>query len=289
MKHGICPVAGVFFLALAAFSSSADAASVTGDPAADGWLYQGNSLADGTYIRGTGGWSFDVYSNAFILSPLHPLVGGNWQSGDQIVGLGAKMTGQYIYWPNLVAKFGSSSATFSPSTVPAPNGNGNGSFSSGMGGLGGVQVDYNYEFTGTVLRSDQSLLSGQFIKPDNVLYNDGSPLFSVVSRNEDFARVVALFSRVGGSDILDSFEVILNLSYLGDSARQGIAGPSGMPVLNGKADLAVQRFANEYTDAYLLISPAPVLSMSQAPVPVPAACWLFASALAGLRLARRAR
>jgi hypothetical protein len=92
------------------------------------------------------------------------------------------MTGQYIYWPNLVAKSGSSSAKFSPSTVPAPNGNGNGSFSSGMGGLGGVQVDYNHEFTGTVLRSDQALLSGQLIKPDKVLYNDGSPLIQQPAR-----------------------------------------------------------------------------------------------------------
>lgn len=280
MKQGVCRAVGVLLLAFAAFSSSAGAASVTGDPAADGWLYQGNSLAAGTYIRGTGGWSFDVYSNAFILSPLDSLVGGNWQSGDQIVGLGAKTTGQYIYSPNLVAKFGSSTATFSPSTVPAPNGDGNGSFSSGMAGLGGVQVDYNYEFSGTVLRSDQAPLSGQLIKPDNVLYDDGSPLFSLVSRNQDFARVVALFNRVDGADILESFEIILNLSYLGDSTRLGIAGPGGIPALNGKSDLAVQRFANEYTDAYLLTSPAPV--------PVPPALWLFASALAGLRLARRA-
>jgi hypothetical protein len=79
MKQGICSAAGVFRFALVAFSSSAGAASVSGDPAADGWLYQDNSLADGTYIQGTGGWSSDVYSNAFILSPIHPLVGENWQ------------------------------------------------------------------------------------------------------------------------------------------------------------------------------------------------------------------
>jgi hypothetical protein len=281
MRDGIQRTRDIALVALGLLSASALAAPVTGSPAADGWLVQGNSLQDGTYIRGTGGWSFDLYSNASTLGASDALVGGNWQIGDLVVGLGGEMTGQYIYWPNIVAKFGSSSATFSPSTVASPNGNGNGSFSSGMAGLGGVQVDYNYEFDGTVLRADQALLSGQLIKPDNVLYNDGTPLFSIVSRDQDFARVIALFDMSGGSDILQSFEVILNLSYLSDPARQGIVGSSGMPIVNGKADMAVQRFANEYTDAYGLLSPSAV--------PVPASFWLLVSALASFHLVQRSR
>lgn len=254
---------------LAALSGTAQALPLTGNPIADGWSWQGNSLDLGTYIRSTsdkyaeGNFLFGVYNNVFSLSSSDAAtVNGGWQAGDQIIGLGAVMTGQYIYSPSLVAKFGSSTATFSASSTTTPPGDGNGSFSSGMAGVGGVQVDINYEFdsgpgtgTGTTVRPG---LAGVLLAPDHVLYNGSHPGNSLCdllfftnpcSIGSDFARVIADFATNGsGQDILNSFEIALNLSYLER------AGYAPLPAVNGKSDMAVQRFAGAYVDA--LVSPA---------------------------------
>ena len=69
--------------------------------------------------------------------------------------------------------------------------------------------------------------------------------------NQDFARVIAIFSQDGsGKDILDSFEIVLDLSYL---EREGY---DPVPQASSKSDMALQTFADAYTDA--LVSPAPV-------------------------------
>lgn len=258
MRYWPCLRAGLLVLGIGTQSGMAHALPITGNPVADGWSFQGNSLDPGTYIRGTAGWSYGVYNDVFTLGAGD--AGGNWLAGDQIIGLGGKTTGQYIYWPNLVAKFGSSTASFSASSAPSPNGNGNGSFSSGMAGLGGVQVDFNYEFDGP----NQSLrpgLAGTILTPDNVLYNgphqfpnpivnafcDANFFLNQCGIAPDFSRLISLFSQNGsGQDILDSFEVVLDLSYL-----DRVYGP--VPQANGLSDMAVQSFANAFTDA--LVSP----------------------------------
>lgn len=115
----------------------------TGNPALDNWVLQGNSLTLGTYIRGAGNLNFNVYSSAFYLDASSPLVGGQWQMGDLVLGLGGVPQGasNNFYKPRMVAKFGAEGALFSPSTTLTPPGNGLGSFGSGVAGSGGVQED----------------------------------------------------------------------------------------------------------------------------------------------------
>lgn len=259
MKFDIYLRAGLLALGIGTLSGMANALPITGNPVADGWSWQGNSLAPGTYIRGTGGWSFGVYNQVFTLD----VTDGNWQTGDQIIGLGGVTSGQYIFWPNVVAKFGSSTASFSASSLLSPNGDGNGSFSSGMAGLGGVQVDFHFKFDDGVgiqpgTHSTTTVrpgLANTVLLPDHVLYTSaigsflGFPFAVTPDINPDFARVIGLFSPDGsGQDILDSFEIVLNLSYL----DREVAGP--LPQVNGKSDMAVQRFYDDFsTDA--LVNP----------------------------------
>lgn len=281
MRYGFYLRAGLLALGMGTLSGMAHALPLTGNPVSDGWSFQGNSLDAGTYIRGTGGWSFGVYNDVFTLGAGD--AAGNWLAGDQIIGLGGVTTGQYIYWPNVVAKFGSSTASFSASSLASPNGNGNGSFSSGMAGVGGVQVDFNYEFDGPN-NSLRPGLAGTVLTPDNVLYN-GPHQFQLCNTffylnqcgiSRDFARVISLFSQDGGGrDILDSFELVLDLSYL-----DRVYGP--VPQANGLSDMAVQSFADAYTDALVMTgNPNARVMTGNLPVPEPET---YALMLVGLGL-----
>ena len=134
-----------------------------------------------------------------------------------------------------------------------------------MGGLGSVQVDFDYEFDGPNA-SLRPGLAGTTMLPDNVLYNgphrlpNGSPdtfCDSAFASNQcgigaQYARVVALFARdANGQDRLESFELLLNLSYL----KRG--GYDLLPQINGTSDLALQTLANEFTDALVTAVPEP--------------------------------
>jgi hypothetical protein len=95
-----------------------------------------------------------------------------------------------------------------------------------------------------------------------------------------------LFSQ-DGSDILQSFEFALNLSYLQR------AGYDPVPRVNGKADMAVQSFANEYTDALveeqatLGAQYSAMLDVSAVPEPENYALMLAGLGLVGLIARRR--
>lgn len=242
---------GAFLVLTAVGTLSASAQSVTGDPATDGWQGFGNSLSLGTYIRGTGGFSFQVYRDSFTLTSNSTLFADTfWNAGDTILALGGVTTGQYIYEPRLVAKFGSAGANFSASSTLTPPGNGNGSFSGGNAGLGGVQVDYQYEFGDT---QTNQLLAGQtgvLNNPNDLLYY--TPAGSVNLDESYYAAVDADFTRTNGADVLESFEVFLDISQLqGDGEYT-----NGLPVINGISDMALQQNQDIYTDALLVPEPS---------------------------------
>jgi hypothetical protein len=247
----------------------------TGNPAQDNWVLQGNSLTLGTFIRGTGFMNFDVYSAAFYLGASSPLVGGQWQAGDLILGLGLVSQGthddSYYHDPRMVAKFGSTTAIYSPSSSVSLPGNGHGSQSGGNGGTGGVQVDFQYELTNGHWDNGQNL-SGIIQTAANVSYYDGSTSVSLPSA--DYGRVLGIFpADPPGPDppahfTDQSFEVALDVSYL---ARGGY---SPTPSQHGKADLAWQISTGNYTDAYV-----PNVGAN---VPVPGTLLLLGSGLVGV-------
>src|SRR5690606_6053465 len=147
------------------FAAVASAGPITGNPAADGWTAQGNSLAIGTYIRGGGGFNYNVYTTSFTLEAGSPLLGGGWQVGDTILAMGGVIvdnaSGNLTSSVRIVSKFGNSPTAWQASTTASPNGDGLGSTSSGHGGngavlLGTVVGDVNAADEGTIKTSSDA-------------------------------------------------------------------------------------------------------------------------------------
>lgn len=258
---------GAFLVIIVVGALSASAQSVTGDPVTDGWQEFGNSLSLGTYIRGTGGFSFQAYNDSFLLSRSSVLWTDTfWNAGDTILALGGVTTGQYIYEPRLVAKFGSASANFSASSTLTPPGNGNGSFSAGNAGLGGVQVDYAYEFGDTQTNQLVPGQTGILNNPNDLLYY--TPQGSTNFNESYYAAVDADFTRTNGADVLESFEVFLDITQLkGDGEYT-----NGLPVINGISDMALQQNLDIYTDALVIPEPS---TLALAALSLGALGWLL--------------
>jgi hypothetical protein len=260
---------GTFLVFTVVGALSASAQTETGDPATDGWQAFGNSLSLGTYIRGSGGFSFTAYSTSFTLSAGSTLTDDpNWLAGDTILGLGGVTSGEYIYEPRLVAKFGAPGANFSASTLASPNGNGNGSFSGGNAGLGGVQVDYAYEFLDS---PTNQLVSGQnntLLSPDDVFYFNPATT-NADDYSADWGLVLASFTRTNGEDVLKSFEVFLDTTYLGLAL-----GTTNVPVVGGLSDMALQQNQDIYTDALVNEVPEPS-TLALAGLSLAALGWLL--------------
>jgi len=158
----------VVALSLALGSSAPAAFNISGNPTAyPGWYQAGNSLKNGSYVRGAGNFEYDIWqfqggrvpAGSILTTMPNP-----WQSGDRVIGMGGFFKAPYsaseLGWPALtggaqnalvgpnarfVAKFGVDSGSggnlFSPSTVAPASGNGIGSFAPiGNGGLGSILV-----------------------------------------------------------------------------------------------------------------------------------------------------
>lgn len=260
-----------FLIGLMLSSACADSVGFTGNPGSDNWLEQGLSTALGTYIRGDGNWSFNVYTSSFTLAEGSPLIGGNWQAGDLILGLGGIMNpNTQDFSPRFVAKFGAADASFKPATTLS-SGDGIGSFSGGAAGIGGVQVDFFYarDWPSGVLPAG---LNGIMQTPQHVIWDKDQNI------NVDYGKVLALFeTNSSNRDILQSFEVLLDVTAVSDPARGGKGDL--VPVLHGKGDMAVQESFSGYTDAYV--------GNVGGNVPLPGTLALLGSGLAGLGIWRQ--
>lgn len=153
-------------LLISIIGNAAFATQITGNPAADGWIYNGNALTNGLYVRGNANYAYDAYCTAIIVESGSNLAiddGANsWLVGDSVLGSGghfADITAAQAGWTaftgnavnlllggadmgedvKLQAKFSTSSGNFSPSTIAPDAGNGLGSLGSN-GGNGAVQV-----------------------------------------------------------------------------------------------------------------------------------------------------
>ncbi len=300
--HSRCLLLTILFTSASAVS--AWAGPVTGNPAADGWVFGGNSLSQGTFVYTYFGnapkdldhvFDFDVYSTSFTLESGSALLGSNWQAGDLIVGIGATVAKTAVLNANvrILAKYGADDATFAASSF-APSGSippqpwspanpenanfyGDGAGSSSKSGTGGVIIE-TPQIWGT-----NPPTSPWFNTTDegNVVLLDGSPrpdstgkVASVTLRNpttiltsDGVAKVIYQLDNPG--TLLSSFETYLNLSLL---ERNGIYTH---PNPGDKFVLAIQNVADAFTKATGTTPP---------PVPEPSSIVLAAMGLGGLGL-----
>lgn len=245
-------------------SSAASALVITGNPLADGWTLTGNSVTAGTYVRGHGGYNFDVYSQSFSIDAGSPLIfSGNWQIGDTVLGLGGVYQGTS---PDVtfrsVAKFGgatssySAATSFPPGTCNGVAGCGTGSSSGGAGGEGNLLVGFNYTRTDGDLNN--AAWHNTAILPETLRYYDGTELnYDANATARDYARIWSVFNGTGDSstnDTIDTWEVFLNISAM---ARDAVF--NDLPAIGALSILTFQRSTSstEFTDALTTISAVP--------------------------------
>jgi hypothetical protein len=258
--------------------SSAPAASITGNPATDGWVSFGNSLQNGVYVDGVANYGFNTYSAGLAVqagSILDISDGSNsWLAGDTVLGVGGvfqSITAAQAGWSafsggavnsllpsgqnpsalKLQAKFGTSLATWSTSTIAPGPGNGNGS--SGNGG-GRVQVRTSGWFGATEVTDGQTEPwtwagnSGQLLvldKDSHIEWDGGSPPPSKYA-----ARMIWHYDASSGH--VDSWELLLDVSLLNRLAPGHL-----LPSIGNNAILTVQNADGAHTNALVTVVPEP--------------------------------
>ncbi len=289
MKRDILTILGITILALVA--GTAVASTVTGDPLADGWAYSSNSLQNGTYVRNSANYGFDIYSTVMTVasgSKLNISDGDySWLAGDTVIGIGgvfADITATEAGWDSFtgnavnsllnegtkfVAKFGTKDATFSASTIAPAAGDGVGSTSAS--GNGGVFLRSSGWFTA----SDWSANKGILMLPDK-----DSHIERVGAANPDKRVARLIWQWDAEKQHVTSWQMLLNTSLL-DRLQPGL----NIPSIGDYAIASVQYRDSAYTDALVQ------LTGPTAPVPEPATVGIFGLGLVGLaamRLRRRA-
>jgi len=227
---------------LFAFAGSALASPVTftGNPAADGWDFQGNSLEAGTYIRGAGGYDFGVYTSSFVLGAGSNMAGGGWSAGDSILGAGGVVNdlGSNISQSlRIVTKFGADTDAWS----------GGGSFSGGFGGNGSILL---------ATYSPANASSGGHFNPNTALnfMSPGVVHQAPLAQRYDSGTTASISTAIGrliftfdANDYLASWQMLLNLTVLESLLAPGEAMPNDLSAVN----VTLQRSNNstQFTDA----------------------------------------
>jgi hypothetical protein len=249
---------------VALFAMTSPAAMVTGNPALDGWVPAGHSLENGTYVRGSGNYGFDLFSLGTTVqegSSLQINDGQNsWVAGDTVVGVGGAfkaITPEQAGWaafagnavnaslanstgPKLQVKFGTENAAWSASTIAPGSGNGAG---SGSQGGGSVQI----RTSGYNSAPDWAVASGVLQKLASSSHID----WTGQSRPDaSIARVVWSFDTDVGE--VGSWEILLNVSLM-DRLYPGQL----LPGIGDRAIATVQNGDNAYTDALLQVAVVP--------------------------------
>ncbi len=266
-------------LSLAVASASISIANPTGNPSADGWTAGGNSLGNGTYIRGAANFSYQTYITETTIgagSGLLQTVGGStWNVGDRVIGIGGVIenapTAEANGWgfgsqyfgaginsnlsssTRMVSKFGAKTDAWSASTVAPSSGNGLGSDSSGHGGTGSVLIANTAADLGSVA-------SGTLRLPTVFRIYDGASSINLDGATGiQVGRLVYNYSVIEGLNILSSWEAYLNVSLL--SNLNGTAALNNntftdLPDFGDRHNIALQRGSGDVTDA-LVSNPVP--------------------------------
>lgn len=239
-------------IALALAVTQISYASLTGNPVADGWAAQGNSLSNGVYVRGSANYGYDTYSSTFTVDgSVSAATGGSWAVGDTVIGVGGVFNNNTSGWsvtgtpvnsllsnatgPKIQAKFGTGANVVTPwsvSTLAPDAGNGVGSLANG--GDGSIQIRSSAYNDSTFWTSNAGVLN--------------TPSASHISRaggSAPGANVARLIWNVDGNGELSSWQILLNVTLLGS------LDPAPTP--GSLALLTVQNGDNAYTDALVQI------------------------------------
>jgi hypothetical protein len=278
LRHATRALACTIVLGIASLTN---AATISGDPSADsGWAFGGNSLANGTYARGEGTFSFDIYTANFTVasgSSLEITDGVySWLAGDEILGLGGKFvntTAAAAGWPAFipnpysgggvavnddvssssrpVGKWAVAGSALTTSTTAPflPTGNGVSDFSGGAAGDGAMLARI------TVNRD--ALGAGTVQLLDLVQRYDGTGTANLTSGTTPsllkVARGIYTWSTgIYAPGAIGSWEYMLNVSLL-----QRQFSYSAYPEAGDQAVLAVQRSTNRFTDGLVQTVPEP--------------------------------
>lgn len=293
---------GVAACALA-LGGQAGAATITGNPFADGWHHGGHSLENGVYVRGNANYGFDVYSTAITIETGSNLLIDDdenpWLLGDTVLGLGGVFSD--ISWDDaewdtgtgftgnavnsllpapgahkrlkLQAKFSGIEPQdpFSPSSQAPNAGNGAGSLDPN-GGLGAVQIRTTTDFSAADWSSHADDLM-ELDKPDDHIVRNNAPA------SADVTRIIWKWDDTNKR--VSSWEILLNISLLNrlDTNNPLITDPVGWITPGGLGLLTVQNGGGAYTDAMIAI---PSLASAVVPLPDPASMSLLGLGLVGL-------
>lgn len=264
-------------VALAGLALPAAASSISGNPLADGWAHQGDSLDAGTYVRGSGGYDFGIYTSSFSLGGGSNLLGSGWQAGHSVLGVGGVVNdlGSNISRSlRIVTKFGTDPASWSPATE-----GGQGSLSAGHGGDGAILL-------GTYSPADAS--SGGHFNPGTALnyLSPGTVHEMPLAQRYDSGSTSSINTNIGkllftfdANNYLASWQVILNLSLL----EAELPGGSILPSDADRIIQTLQRSNNstQFTDGLGGFDTAAVV------IPLPTGAGLAALGLGMIALRRR--
>jgi hypothetical protein len=247
------------------------ATAISGNPAADTWSFNGNSLNKNTYIRGGGTFSFDIYTNSFVVTAADTgLLAKGWSVGDTVVGLGGvivpnDMTAAHTGWSTdgvtpvansdnavnvdlttsvrIVSKFGVSPTSWSASTVKPNAGNGLGSGSAGDGGDGTIELTTN-------VNDIANGNAGVLVNPANAVKDTFNGVSWVSTNLSD--RSFGLYEFQMSGTLLSSWEMMLNATKLGS-----LYPYANIPLPGDRLNQALQRSSNavQFTDG-LALAPA---------------------------------
>jgi hypothetical protein len=249
--------------------------SVTGNPAADGWTFNGNSMANGVYVRGSANYSYDTYIAAMNVQAGSNLTiddGDNsWLADDTVLGVGGHFvdtTAGEAGWPSftgnavnlylggtdfgadvkLQAKFGTRTAvdvaSFAASTLAPDAGNGLGSFGTN-GGTGAVQIRTSAYFAATDWSAGSGVL--QLLKAANHIERNGTS-----TPDADVARLMWIWDPA--NQRVDTWEILLNTSLM-DRLNPRFTGVT--PAAEDLVLMTVQNRDGSYTDARVVGVPEP--------------------------------
>ncbi len=232
-RRSALAAAAVMTIAGSAFASPT---IFTGNPATDGWDFQGNSLSASNYIRGAGNFDYGIYTSSFTLGAGSNMLGGGWSAGDSILGAGGVInnrTGNLTQSVRIVTKFGADQNAWPGSS---------GSFSGGAGGNGAILLGTYAPGGGNNLNPTSSSFIGPGVVHQMPLaqrYDSGTSSISTT--------IGKLLFTFDADNVLSSWQVLLNLTVLESLLAPGEELPSDLSSVNS----TLQRSNNSslFTDA----------------------------------------